>query len=409
MKTASTLTEPFQSLRNPLFARLYLAQTISLFGDAVTWVGLPLLAFQFGPDRSAVILSTALTLRVAAFIIFSPYAGVLADRTNRKKVLYFTHFCRMAIVGCLPFVDAEWQIYVLVFLLNVFNAFFTPTYRAIIAQVLQAGYYRDGIALSSATDQLLSVLGPGIAGVLAIWMGVRDIFVVDAVTFVVAALIIVLLPGRELSTPSGKTETAGANTFTQIASGTTMLFSKPNLRFSLSIEFISAIAGAMILVNTVAHVKSDLKLADQSFGWAMSAFGLGATLSAFLSTAIDRSKNKRKSLISGILLLSLAISAANFVEFPVFVALWLFAGLGQSMAEMPSEILIGESIPLDHQGRVYGAHFAWSHLWWAIAYPVAGWVGTRYAGYDFLIGALLSLVLLIAFVVTIQRQQLTDL
>lgn len=127
--TLSRLLEPFQSLRSGVFARLYFAQTISLLGDAFTWVGLALLAYQFGRERSAVILSTALTLRVTAFILFSPFAGVLADRFDRKKILYITHFIRIGIVGCLPFVNAEWQIYGLVFLLNVFNAFFTPAGR----------------------------------------------------------------------------------------------------------------------------------------------------------------------------------------------------------------------------------------------------------------------------------------
>lgn len=135
--TRSRLLEPFQALRSGVFARLYFAQTISLLGDAFTWVGPALLAYQFGRERSAVILSTALTLRVTAFIMFSPFAGVLADRIDRKKILYITHFIRMGIVGCLPFVTAEWQIYALVFLLNVFNAFFTPTYKAIIPQVVR--------------------------------------------------------------------------------------------------------------------------------------------------------------------------------------------------------------------------------------------------------------------------------
>ncbi len=66
-----TLTEPFSALKNGVFARLYLAQTISLLGDAFTWVGLALLSYQFGKENSAIILASALTLRVTAFIIFS--------------------------------------------------------------------------------------------------------------------------------------------------------------------------------------------------------------------------------------------------------------------------------------------------------------------------------------------------
>jgi NRE family putative nickel resistance protein-like MFS transporter len=110
------MTNPFSPLRDRIFAKLYLSQTISLLGDAFTWVGIALLAFQFGGKHSAAILSTALTLRVTAFIIFGPYAGVLADGIDRKKILHTTHFVRMAIVACLPFVTAAWQIYLLIFL-----------------------------------------------------------------------------------------------------------------------------------------------------------------------------------------------------------------------------------------------------------------------------------------------------
>src|SRR5213596_4281275 len=109
------MKNPFKALRDKIFLTLYFSQTISLLGDAFTWVGIALLAFQFGGENSAAILSTALTLRVTAFIIFGPYAGVLADRIDRKKIMYTTHFVRMAIVGCLPFVTAAWQIYVLIF------------------------------------------------------------------------------------------------------------------------------------------------------------------------------------------------------------------------------------------------------------------------------------------------------
>src|SRR6476469_4938340 len=109
----SPMKNPFIPLQNKVFRRLYLSQTISLLGDAFTWVGIALLAYQFGGNHSAAILATALTLRVSAFIFFGPYAGVLADRIDRKKILYITHFVRMEIVSCLPFVTEAWQIYLL--------------------------------------------------------------------------------------------------------------------------------------------------------------------------------------------------------------------------------------------------------------------------------------------------------
>ncbi len=48
-----TIPEPFQALKNKVFAKLYLAQTISLIGDAFSWVGLALLAYQLDEDRAS--------------------------------------------------------------------------------------------------------------------------------------------------------------------------------------------------------------------------------------------------------------------------------------------------------------------------------------------------------------------
>src|SRR5665213_3698430 len=191
----SALTEPFVALKNKVFAGLYFAESISLLGDAFTWVGLALLSYQFGKERSAIILATALTLRVTAFIVFSPFAGVLADRIDRKKILYTTHFVRMAIVACLPFVTTALQIYLLIFFLNIFNAFFTPAYQAAIPQSIESEKeFSSGIALSNATNQLLGVLGPGVAGAIAAWLGAREIFFVDAASCIIAAVIILTLP-----------------------------------------------------------------------------------------------------------------------------------------------------------------------------------------------------------------------
>ncbi|MEO6849239.1 MAG: MFS transporter [Mucilaginibacter sp.] len=387
------LKEPFLALKNRIFATLYFAESISLLGDAFTWVGLALLSYQFGKEKSAVILATALTLRVTAFIIFSPFAGVLADRMSRKTILYLTHFIRMAIVACLPFVDQEWQIYVLVFLLNVFNAFFTPTYRAVIPQVVDHANYRQAVGLSTATFQILGVLGPGLAGILAVWFGARDIFFIDAVSFVIAAILILMLPATKLQHAIKKNEKA-FTAWHDAIKGIRLLFKNPLIRFALFIEFVSAIAGAQILVNTVGHIKSGLHLDDKHYGWVMAAFGIGASIAAFVAGSLDKTKSRRLSLIIGATVLAITISITNFVGYPVMLVLWLFAGLGQSLAEMPSETLIGENIAENEQGKVYGSHFAFSHLWWAVAYPIAGFMGSHYPGKDFLYGGILTALLL---------------
>ena len=298
----------------------------------------------------------------------------------------------MAIVGCLPFVNAEWQVYVLLFLLNVFNALFTPTYRAIIPQVTEGRFYREAVGLSTATYQVLGILGPGLAGIVAVWFGARDIFFIDVASFVLAAVLILMIPAVDLQKGVSK-NAASQNTWSEVWKGIRLLFGSKILRFALSIEFVSAIAGAQILVNTVGWVKSGLQLDDGKYGWAMAMFGIGAAVAAFVAGILDRSETRSVSLILGMFLLGVAVSLANFSGYSVLLGLWLLAGLGQSLAEMPSETLIAEQIADENQGKVYGSHFAFSHLWWAIAYPIAGFFGKNFPENAFLYGGVLTLIL----------------
>jgi MFS transporter, NRE family, putaive nickel resistance protein len=89
---------PFlKGLENPIFARLYFAQTINLVGDSLTWLGLALLAFELVGQQSGTILAGALTLRVLTFVVLSPIAGAIADRVDRKRMMIVTHLARMVI------------------------------------------------------------------------------------------------------------------------------------------------------------------------------------------------------------------------------------------------------------------------------------------------------------------------
>ncbi|MGF7025011.1 MFS transporter [Sphingobacterium sp. HSC-15S19] len=390
---------PFATLRNAVFAKLYVAQIASLFGDAFTWLGLALLVYNISPENSATILASALTLRVTAYIIFSPFAGVISDKMKRKNILLLTQLGRMAIVCLFPFVTAQWQIYVLIFLLNIFAAFFTPTYRAIIPQIIEKEMYREANGLSMATFQLLSVFGPALAGIFSVWLGAKQIFFVDGLMLLLAVALIGTISPLALQRGVNNVEAEKpGHTWRDIFRSVHLLFGNKILRFSLSIEFISAVAGAMVLVNTIGLIKTSLQLDDTHYGWIMSVFGIGAAISAFLLGSLDKSKTRRISLISGAIMIGLAITFANFVGFNSLMILWVFAGIGQTLADMPSETLIGENIEPQDQGKVYGTHFAFSHLWWAIAYPIAGFFGSQFADRAFLYGGLLTLALAIGVI-----------
>jgi MFS transporter, NRE family, putaive nickel resistance protein len=396
-------------LENPIFAKLYLAQTINLVGDALTWLGLALLTFEVAGEQAGTVLAGALTLRVLVFVILSPLAGVIADRIDRKKLMITTHLVRMGIVCLLPLVTQVWQIYAIVLSLNVFYAFFAPTYTATIPLVTTAVERSQAIALSSATYQLLGVLGPGLAGGIAALVGTRQIFFLDGITFLIATILMMMIPGRLIVNQNPTTAKTNNHILEDIRVGTACLFADRSIRYALALQLIAAIAGAEILVNTIGYVQGTLHFGKIEYGWVMAAFGIGATLA---SIGLGNSQQKISPVLltsSGAGLITLAILPANFASLGGLLILWIIAGVGQTLVNVPTQALIADRVATELQGRVYGAHFAWSHLWWMLSYPLAGWLGSLLPAHNFFYSSCIGFVLLVLVCVAFQPQQLTTL
>ena len=63
------------------------------------------------------VIGNALMLRILAFLMFSQFAGILADRINRKYMLIAADIVRLGLLALFPFIDSVWQIYVMIFLI----------------------------------------------------------------------------------------------------------------------------------------------------------------------------------------------------------------------------------------------------------------------------------------------------
>ncbi|MFU8887237.1 MAG: MFS transporter [Trueperaceae bacterium] len=414
------LRATLMALRNPAFARLYLAQLVHLLGDALVWVALALLAFELAGERAAAVLGIALTLRVTAFVVLSPFAGVLADRVSRKAIMVTALLARMGVLAGLAVANSEAQLYLAMLAMNALTAFFTPTYQASVPAVTTRAEYPKAISLSGATFELLGVLGPGLAGGLAVAFGGRSLFWVAAATLVVSAGLVLSLRRRlDEATPepdaaagdagvgSAGAEAAAAapepaaeaapagGRWRDLAEGSVRLWRDPLVRYGLSLELVASVAGAWILVNSVVLVKGGLGLDDLAYGWVMAGFGAGATLAALALGALDARVPRTTFLGVGALAISLAVLPADLVGVAPLAALWFVAGIGTNWVNLPMLTLLAERTPHRLQGRVYGAHFAWSHLWWLGAYPLAGWLGTVFVGSSFLVGGIVSLALLV--------------
>lgn len=384
--------------KNRAFVTLYAAQTINLLGDALTWVGLALLSYDMaGISGGSALLATVLTLRVTAFVLVSPWAGLLADRVSRKKILLMTHVMRMGLMSLLPFVHQPEQLLAIVFGLNVFNGIFSPTYKATLPLVTGKADYQDAIVLSGVTYQLLSAVGPGVAGLVSAFVGVRQVFFLDAITFAIAAVLVISIP-NELSSTAIRNYSSHhpndypkSNVWRELNVGTMCLWRDRALCYGLLLQLIASLSGAQILINTVRYVQGTLHLGTLEYGWVMAAFGAGATIGAMSLNRVTTQANRQIFLASGCILLTSVMLLAQGANLWGLMTLWAIAGVGQSMIDLSIQMLIADRVSVELQGRVYGAHFAWSHLWWVIAYPSAGFLSQSASGSYFLMSGAIGL------------------
>lgn len=114
----------------------------------MTSIALAAYAYELVGSDAAVVVGTAIMLRILAFVLISPVAGVAADRIDRKRMLAAADLIRVALLGFFPFITSVSQIYVLIFAVNAATAFFTPTFEAVLPEVVCLRQYTRAVSWS---------------------------------------------------------------------------------------------------------------------------------------------------------------------------------------------------------------------------------------------------------------------
>lgn len=379
---------------NRNFRLLFAAQIISLTGSGVTTVGLALFAYQLTGGASATaVIGNALTLRILAFLLFSQPAGVIADRINRKNILITADVARFCLLALFPFITTVWQIYALIFAINAVTAFFTPTFEASIPEVVGDEHYVKALSLSRVAVDAEAVAAPALAGLLVALFGVRYVFWFDAFTYLVSALLVMLV-----TMPHVMKEALPLSIrvfLSEITHGTRVLLREPSLRQALTLSFAEATAGAAAIVATVSYVRDVLGRGETAFAFVMAGLGLGSSLAAILlGRATGRYEQgvrdkavlhgrrhawaARALIVGGVLLGLILLPDVFKPSLVVFSFLWICNGAGQALIAIPSSTLLAEHTKEDERGRAYAAHFALTHFCWLITYPAIGHAAARW-------------------------------
>ena len=182
----------------PLFRRLFAAQVLALVGMGLTTVALALLVYELDPAAAGPVLGIALGLKMAVKIVAAPIAGAYANRVPRRAFLAAVDLIRALLVGLYPFVDAAWQVYLLVAFIAIAAGAFNPVFQATIPDVLKdEAVYTKALSYNRVAFELENLLSPSLAAAALLVFAYDGLFAVNAAAFLVSAGLVlsVTLPG----------------------------------------------------------------------------------------------------------------------------------------------------------------------------------------------------------------------
>ena len=361
-------------LKNSEFRKLFTAQVIALVGTGLTTIALTLLAYDLVGGNAGIVLGTALAFKMTAYVVFAPIVGGLAHRLPRKPLLIALDIVRAAIVLAMPFVTAVWQIYVLIFLLNLFSAGFKPVFQATIPDLLpDEQQYTRALSFSRLAYDLENLLSPTFAGLALLVFSYDALFQANSIAFLVSAVLIfgTVLPATQRVDRLG-------GVWGEISFGVRSYMRTPRLRALLILYLGVAGASAMVIVNTVVYVREYLGGSEADTALAFAAAGGGSMIAALLLPKILDRIPDRPVMLAGGMLMGFGLLAIYLR--PVFawiLPIWCLIGMGWSLVQTPAGRVVNRSSSAADRPAYFSAQFALSHGCWLLAYPIAGQLGVR--------------------------------
>ena len=341
--------ETFRSLRVRNFRLFFVGQTISQVGNWLTMVALTLLVLHRTGSGVAVGLLAA--CQFGPILLLSAWAGVLADRSNKRNLLFVTQSLEMAqsfALGALAFMhDAPLPAFFGVAVVGgCLLAVDNPVRRSFVNEMVAAEDLTNAVSLYSAMNSASRIVGPALAGVLIVTVGYGWCFTVDAISYSAVLISLWMMRPEELRrvpvTPRGSG---------QVRAGLRYIASVPELWITFVMLLIVGIISYNYTVVLPLFVEKGLHGGDGSFTLVYAAFSAGGLVGAFV-VARRRTVTLRTVIVTTACL-GVAMTALSVVPDVAFAfVLAILVGLA-SVAYMTTTTAIAQIRTDQHMiGRV---------------------------------------------------------
>ena len=352
------------------FLLLWFGQLISTIGSGMTAFALGVYVFQ--RTNSATDFALIFLVGMLPRAIFSPIAGVLADRFDRRRLMIASDLGAMIGPG-IAFALATtaqleiWHVYLVTVITSAFSAVRLPAYTASAGAMISKEHYGRIGGLIQLSDAIGQVISPVAAGALISAFDLLSILQIDLLTFVFSliTLLIVIFP------PMSRGLEKSSSFLADLRAGWDYLFARPGLMRL----FIVFIIGNFFVGNAQALLAPMILGfgSTKALGAIMSAGGVGMVLGGITLSVWGGGRNRIYTILGFYSLLGFAIMMAGLVPYVLIVGVAIFVAFFSLpfIIGTTNAILISK-VAQEVQGRVFSLRVMLVTLSFTIAFVVAG-------------------------------------
>ncbi|MDD5155729.1 MAG: MFS transporter [Candidatus Omnitrophica bacterium] len=315
----------FSSLKLRDFRLYWIGMFISLIGTWIQIVAQSWLVFDL--THSAFLLGVVGFLSSIPIFCLSLFAGVAADRINKKTILLFTQNIFMILAFILAVLTqfkiiTTWQIMLIALLNGTVMAFDSPARQAVVVEMVGKKHLLNGIALNSAAFNSARMIGPALAGILIAAVGMSGCFYINGISFL--AVIIALAVIRIDSLPRKETKTRVIH---ELMEGLSFIRQNRIILIMVVIVGITSLFGISYVILMPVFADRVLRVGAKGLGMLMSSAGVGALIAALFLAGLGDFKHKGRLLMVSLMIFSVSLVAFSVSRtYPLSLLALLFVG-----------------------------------------------------------------------------------
>ncbi len=362
----------FAVFRRRDFSLLWLAQLISTAGSSLTDLAAGIWVYRETESALAVGLTLMATAVPSLFV--GLLAGVYVDRHDRKRILMVTCLIQSVIVGCIA-LTVEFDSIIGLYALLLVNAgvkqFFDPAHDSLIPEMASDEELTAANAFLSIAAFGSTAIGFAGAGLLASTVGLTWAFIIDAVSFVVCALLISFMGRYPMPTPED--DASVAVIVENLKSGMATLFGTPIIRSLFIVGAFMFVAFGLWNVLLLPFSIQELGATEFEYGLQEGLTSVGFVVGSLFMARFSRLLPEPAWIVVSLVGMGIAgIAYALSTTVPVAILMVTISGFLQPPSSVSRSVLLQRHTPREMRGRVFSAFYVMRDVIFLIGMAGAG-------------------------------------